>query len=268
MERVKRRIFEILDKAEDDDLTSKIVDGFLVGLIVVNVIVVILESVSSLQLAYGQLFEKIELVSVVIFSVEYVLRMWVCTILPHYRGMLTGRIKYAFTPMALVDLVAVAPFYLPLVFTFDLRILRLFRLLRLLRLIKVARYSRSLVLFQQVYFMKKSELTMCFLAILFLLVVASSLMYFVENEAQPDAFSSIPAAMWWGVATLTTVGYGDMYPVTALGKFLGAIIALLGIGLFALPAGILGSGFVVAMRRKDSSRFFCPHCREEIVRSS
>ena len=267
MEGVKQRLHEILEKAEDDNLLSRSVDGFLLALIVSNIAVVILESVASLRESYGGFFKDFELISVVIFTVEYVLRLWVCNVLPQYRGAF-GRIKYVLSPMAIVDLMAVLPFYLPLFFTFDLRMLRLFRLLRLLRLIKVARYSSSLRLFQQVYMMKKSELTMCFLAILFLLVIASSLIFLAENEAQPDAFSSIPESMWWGVATLTTVGYGDVVPVTSIGKFLGAIIAILGIGLFALPAGILGSGFVVAMRRQESSKFYCPHCSKEISRQS
>ena len=170
--------------------------------------------------------------------------------------------------MALVDLIAIAPFYLPLLFTFDFRMLRLLRLFRLMRLLKVLRYSESLRVFSDVYRMKKSELTMCFLAILFLLVIASALIFEVEHEDQPEAFSSIPAAMWWGVATLTTVGYGDIYPTTPLGKFLGSIIALLGIGLFALPAGIISSGFVVALRRKTTSKFYCPYCSQEITRET
>ena len=109
---------------------------------------------------------------------------------------------------------------------------------------------------------------MIFLAIGLLLVISSAVIYHVENEAQPENFSSIPASMWWGVSTLTTVGYGDVYPFTPLGKFFGAIIALLGIGLFALPAGILGSGFVAIMRRKSSDTFFCPHCQKEIRQGS
>ena len=147
-----------------------------------------------------------------------------------------------------------------------LRLIRLIRLVRLLRLLKVIRYSESWRVFTDFYRMKKSELAMVFLVVLFLLVFASAVIYHVEQEAQPVAFSSIPAAMWWGVATLTTVGYGDIYPVTPLGKFFGAIIALLGIGLFALPAGILGSGFVGALRRKSNSTFYCPHCSDEITR--
>jgi voltage-gated potassium channel len=205
---------------------------------------------------------------VVIFTVEYILRLWICTMGEGFSGSVRGRLKYALTPMALIDLIAIAPFYLPLLFRFDLRMVRLLRLFRLMRLFKVLRYSESLKVFTDVYRLKKSELSMCFMAILFLLIISSALVYHVEHEAQPEAFSSIPAAMWWGVATLTTVGYGDIYPITSLGKFLGSIIALLEIGLFALPAGILGSGFVVALRRKSSSKFYCPHCSEEITRST
>ena len=265
MSRVKRRVYEILEQDVDPGLLSRSIDGFLLALIVSNITVVVLESIVSLRESYGAFFESFELISVVIFSVEYVSRLWICNIRQQYQGAL-GRARYALTPMAIVDLLAVLPFYLPLLFTFDLRIMRLFRLLRLLRLLKVARYSSSLRLFQQVYTMKKSELTMCFLAIMFMLIMASSLIFLVENEAQPEAFSSIPAAMWWGVATLTTVGYGDVTPITPVGKFFGSIIAILGIGLFALPAAVLGSGFVVAMRRHESSTFFCPHCSKEIAR--
>ena len=259
--KLKHTLYHIMER--DDHVVGRLVDVALLLLISLNVVVVILETVPSLARAHGTLFYLIDLVSVVVFTIEYLLRLWVCTADSAFEGPIVGRLKYVLTPMALIDLVAILPFYLPFFFTFELRMLRLIRLLRLL---KVVRYSESLRIFGDVYRMKKSELTMCFLTILFLLVMASALVFHVEHEAQPEVFSSIPAAMWWGVATLTTVGYGDIYPITPLGKFFGAIIALLGIGLFALPAGILGSGFVVALRRKASSKFFCPHCNEEITR--
>ena len=187
MSRVKHKLFEILEQDVDPGLLSKSVDGFLLALIVSNIGVVILESVVSLRESYGTFFEDFELISVAIFSVEYVSRMWICNFRQEYQGAL-GRVRYALTPMAIVDLLAVLPFYLPLFITFDLRMLRLFRLLRLLRLLKVARYSSSMRLFQQVYTMKKSELTMCLLAIMFMLVLASSLIFLVENEANRRRF--------------------------------------------------------------------------------
>ena len=168
--------------------------------------------------------------------------------------------------MALIDLIAILPFYLPFVATFDLRIMRMIRLVRLLRLFKVVRYSESIQAFPTSTASSARKLSMVFLAIVFLLTISSAIVYHLENEAQPEDFSSIPASMWWGVATLTTVGYGDVTPVTSWGRFFGAIIALLGIGLFALPAGILGSGFISIMRRKGGGAFRCPHCHKEIAR--
>ena len=148
-----------------------------------------------------------------------------------------------FTPMAMIDLLAILPFYLAFWVT-DLRFIRILRLLRIFRVIKVVRYSKALYTFGVVAKEKKEELVIVAVLGGIAIFMASALMYFVENEAQPNAFASIPHAMWWAVATLTTVGYGDITPITGLGKFLGAIIALVGIGMFALPAGILGSAFV------------------------
>jgi voltage-gated potassium channel len=250
---VKYLIVRLLEKSEEDDKLGKAVDVSLMVLILLNVIVVLLETVPSVDGTMDKY--SFEIFSVVIFSIEYVLRLWTCTAHGEFKGSVVGRLKYAITPMALIDLLAVLPFYLPLLFTQDLLMLRLFRLFRLLRLLKALRYSESLKVFTDVYRLKRSELTVVFMAILFLLVMASALLFHLENEAQPEAFSSIPAAMWWGVATLTTVGYGDITPITPLGKFFGAIIALLGIGLFAL-------------RRQESSKFHCPHCSQDITRSS
>ena len=128
----------------------------------------------------------------------------------------------------------------------------------------MGRYTKSLRILSDVLRAKKEELVITVFVVLILLVVASSLMYYVENHAQPDAFSSIPAAMWWGVCTLTTVGYGDVSPITPLGKFLGSVIALLGIGVFALPAGILASGLVDALRKQGERGRTCPYCGREL----
>lgn len=117
----------------------------------------------------------------------------------------------------------------------------------------MSRYSRSMLTLKNVLKEKKEELFLVVFVVIILLIIFSSLMYFVEKDAQPDAFSSIPAAMWWGIITLTTVGYGDIFPITVLGKMLGALIAFLGIGLFALPAGILGSGLVETIQKNKKS---------------
>ena len=168
------------------------------------------------------------------------------------------------TVSKIFDLIAILPFYLPMIMLIDLRFVRVLRLFRLLRVFKLGRYSESLRTLANVLKRKKEELFITIFVVMILLIIASSLMYFIENEAQPEIFSSIPSAMWWGVATLTTVGYGDAYPVTPVGKLLGAVIALLGIGMFALPTGILGSGFVEEMQRKREKRKICPNCGKEI----
>ena len=263
---VRDRLYEILERAEEGDSASKVVDVFLVSIILLNVGIVVVETVDFIYARYAKWFELFELFSVAIFSVEYLLRLWICTIDPQYRSPVKGRLRYAVSGMALIDLIAILPFYLPFIMTFDFRIMRLIRLVRLLRLLKVFRYSESIQTFNDVYRLKRQELYMVFLAIIFLLIISSAVVFHLENEAQPDDFSSIPAAMWWGVATLTTVGYGDVTPVTTLGKFFGSVIALLGIGLFALPAAILGSGFITIMRRKGGGTFRCPHCNKSVER--
>lgn len=166
------------------------------------------------------------------------------------------------TPMALIDLLAIIPFYLPF-FVPDLRFVRIIRLFRILRILKLGRYSKALQTFGNVLKRKKEDLAIALSTLLVLLVFAASLIYIVEHQAQPEVFSSIPAAMWWAVVTLTTVGYGDVYPVTIVGKLLGAGIAVLGIGLFALPVGILASGFAEEIKGDDNNPT-CPHCGKKI----
>jgi voltage-gated potassium channel len=258
--KAKLRIFQILDVANKGDRASHTFDVFIISLIVLNILAVILHSYKTLAGQYSHYFDLFELFSVIIFSIEYVLRLWSCTAKEGFSGSFKGRFRYTLRPLILIDLLAILPFYIPFLIPIDLRFLRAFRLFRLIRILKLARYADSLNAFSYVFRKKKEQIGIALLAIFILLIIASSMMYYFENEAQPEAFSSIPAAMWWGVATLTTVGYGDIYPVTALGKILGAIIAMLGIGLFALPAGILGSGFFEYIQERGHNPKKCPHC--------
>jgi len=244
---------------------SRIVDSFLIALIVLNVVAVMLHTVLSLAAHYGRLFWLFEHFSVAVFTIEYVLRMWLCTENSSYRHPLSGRIKYFFTPFAIIDLIAIAPLYLPMLIPVDLIFLRALRLVRLLRLLKLGRYSESIKLMGSALKSKKEEISVAIAMSLILLIIASGLMYFIENSAQPEAFSSIPAAMWWGVMTMTTVGYGDVYPVTPAGKVLAGIIALLGISLFILPAGIIAAGYAAEMQRKKDAGLVCPKCGHIIV---
>jgi len=262
--KIKRRTHEILEVASPSDKSSRIFDIFIITLIFLNVVAVVLETVQSLSVLHRDFFRSFEIFSVIIFTVEYILRLWSCSINPKYRNPILGRLRFILTPLALIDLFAVLPFYIPMVIKLDLRFLRAVRLIRIFRLFKIGRYSESMKLFGRVLKAKKEQLLVTLFAVFILLTIASSLLYYVENEAQPESFSSIPSTMWWGVSALTTVGYGDMYPITPIGKLLGAIISLLGIGLFAMPTGILSAGFVEEIRKKRESEKVCPHCREKI----
>jgi len=247
------------------------------SLIFLNVVAAVIETLPELY-PYRQAFHLFESCSVIIFTVEYLLRVWVA---PERAGQkkktdenrehvqensssLKERLRYIRSPLALIDLLTILPFYLPFL-GIDLRVLRLFRLLRVF---KFARYSQALQIIGRVFVRKRPELVLTTFVMLILLVLASSIVYYVENEAQPDTFSSIPAAMWWGVATVTTVGYGDIYPVTPFGKLFTAIIALLGVALLALPTGIIASGFSEEQEVRNSERtapknsavYSCPHC--------
>ncbi|MFY0601771.1 MAG: ion transporter [Cyclobacteriaceae bacterium] len=239
----KRRIFETLEKGEGDDRLSKRFDIFIMSMILLNVAAVILETVENIHNEFIEVFYYFEIVSIIIFSIEYLGRLWTCTYFEKYKHPFWGRIKFIFSFAGLIDLLAILPFYLPLVFAMDGRFLRMLRLFRVLRIFKMGRYSTAFNLIVKVVSKRKEELLITLTIVLVMLILASSMMYYIEHEAQPDNFSSIPETMWWGVATLTTVGYGDVYPVTGFGKVLGAFIAILGVGIFALPAGIIAAGF-------------------------
>lgn len=236
---------------------------FLVTIITLNSIAIILHTVPELNRKYNQLFYDFELFSVAFFTVEYLLRLWVCVENEHYHHPFWGRLKYAFSARAIIDLLAIVPFYYTL-FATDLAVVRILRLFRIFRLFRITRYSHAFRVIRNAVEDKKEELILSLVFVLFMLIIVSSLMYYVEHTVQPDKFSSIPATMWWGISSMTTVGYGDLYPITPLGKVLGGIASILGIGLFALPTGILVSGFTEQIRtQKEPAKHRCPHCGKE-----
>jgi voltage-gated potassium channel len=255
---VRRRVWEVLEPARPGDALSRRFDLFILTLIAANVAAMVLESVQPIRTSFGAAFAVFEACSVLVFLAEYAARLWSCVEDPELSGAVRGRLRWAIRPLSLVDLLVVAPFLLTLGMA-DARVLRVLRLFRLVCVLKAGRYLAALRLFRCVVQAKREELGMSIALTSVLLVVASSVMYFAENEAQPDKFSSIPASMWWAVATLTTVGYGDVYPVTALGRVAGGCLALLGVGLFALPTAILGAGLVEAAQGSRIPQA-CPHC--------
>lgn len=267
IQKVKNRVEEILNGVSTADIYARIFQVFIITLIFLNVFAVILETVEGIFSRCTMAFKAFDAFSVFVFTVEYLLRLWTCTSDKRFRGALKGRLRFAATPFALVDLMAILPFYAPMFLPLDLRVIRALRLFRLLRILKMGRYSESLRMMGNVLREEKEALLVTVFGVSILLVIASSLMYFIENAAQPNAFSSIPAAIWWGVATVTTVGYGDMYPITPLGRFLGAIIAILGIGAIAIPAGIVTTGFTKEIQKRHGKKSMCPHCGKEMAES-
>jgi voltage-gated potassium channel len=263
---LRQRVWELLDVSEDPQCGVADwdwVDVILLVLILLNVLAVILETVQSLQLRFGTAFWAFEVFSVGVFSVEYAARIWACTADPRYRQPIIGRLRYVSSFGGVVDLLAILPFYVSLAVpaaALDLRILRVLRLLRFARVLKLARYSDSIVRMKRVIGARRGDLGVALAAVGVVLILASSAIYYVEVDTQPDVFTSIPAAMWWGISALTTVGYGDITPVTPLGKFLGGIIQLLGIAIFALPAGIIAAGYEEESRRNAPGPGICKSC--------
>ncbi|MCG8573370.1 MAG: ion transporter [Flavobacteriales bacterium] len=252
MTTLRRQLHDILEASPDKSGPSWYFDISLTILIILNATAIILESVESIATEYADFFHYFEIFSISFFSLEYLLRVWTSVEKEKYRHPITGRIRFVFSIMAIIDFLAILPFYLILLQA-DLRFIRILRFFRLFRLLKLARYVSAINVMNGVIRRKKEQLLISIIFVLFMLLITSGIMYYVEHEAQPDKFSSIPETMWWGIATLTTVGYGDMYPITPLGQFLGGIIAILGIGLFALPTGILASGFSQELEKHERS---------------
>ncbi len=262
----RQRVWEIVEAVEHTENPNKFLDAFdifILTLIFLNVLAVILETVQVFEERFGLFFYWFEIFSVSVFTVEYLLRVWSCTSQQKYTKPFWGRLRFIFTPMALIDLIAILPAFLTFV-TVDLRFIRTLRLFRLFRVFKFVRYSHSLKLFGKVIRNKKEELIVTATIMFVLIILTSSFIYIAESEAQPDKFTDIPTSMWWAIVTLTTVGYGDVFPITPLGKFFAAIIAVLGIGMFALPTGILGASFVEEMEKLKCDKQTCPHCGKEI----
>jgi voltage-gated potassium channel len=260
---MQNKVYAFLSDDEGAGFAKKTFDLMLIALIVLNIVAVILNSFRDLPPSVHGFLHVFEIVSVIVFSIEYAARFWTSPL--RYPKDRHPRLAYVFSAMAIIDLLAILPFYLPFIVKLDLRFIRMLRLFRLLRILKLNRYNNAITIIGHVVKREKEKLVTTILFTCIIIVFASSIMYYVENEAQPDKFPNIIASIWWAVATLTTVGYGDVYPVTALGKLLSGLIAVLGIGLVALPTGIISSGFVVEMAAERQKRTVtCPHCGKEM----
>lgn len=261
--KVAMRVYGILEGNSRDRATWGF-QIFIVSLIIINVLFVMLETEESVLDEYGYFFTPFEIFSVIVFTAEYAGRIIVCKMNPKYGNARYAVLRVVVSPMMLIDLAAILPFFLPFVVV-DLRFIRIIRLLRIFRLFKLARYSDSMHTLGAVFRAKAGDLSVAFFILFIVLIFASSLMYYAEHEAQPDVFSSIPASMWWGIVTLTTIGYGDTYPVTFMGKIVASGVAILGIAVYAIPTGIMASAFTEERRKKRQNGYNkCPHCGKDL----
>jgi len=271
IQKIKETIHDYLAiETETNVAISRLVSLFIFALIIVNVIAVILETVSGFAVRYTELFRGIEIFSIIVFTIEYLLRLWTSTINKRFRHPVFGRLRFIITPLALLDLFAFMPFYIPFLIPYDLRILRFIRVFRVFRLFKGSAFSESLVIVLSVLRQKKRQLIASVFLALALIFFTSTLVYYAEKDAQPEVFTSIPVTLSWGLSIFTPVVHAErIFPITALGKFLASLTTLLGFGIIALPAGILASGFNEAMEKREKEearkKKICPHCGKDIT---
>src|SRR5437763_2757881 len=246
----RRRLYEILEHGPIGDRTGLIVRRLIVLLIVTNLVAMTLDSVHALEAHYGPLFLAIEVISLIAFTIEYALRVWVAAEHAPYRhsSERKARWKFVTSPLGVIDLLAVLPFWLALVLPADLRVLLVFRMVRFL---KSARYSPAMRSLLDVLYNERRALFGCFVILLGATLVAASIMHVIERHAQPDKFGTIPDAMWWAIVTLGTIGYGDAVPITVAGRLVAGLTIFVGLLMVALPVGIVATAFANEVHRRD-----------------
>jgi voltage-gated potassium channel len=247
---LRRRTYEILERDTPGDWASTVVARFIVLLIVVNLAAVVLESIPQLAARYALVFDVVEYVSLLVFTVEYGLRLWVAVEHTPYRHLspAAGRLKYAVSAAGVVDLLAVLPFWLTFALPAELRVVLV---LRMIRFLKIARYSPAMRSLLDVLYGERRALFGCLVVALGVTLMAAALMHLAEGRVQPDKLGTIPDAMWWAIVTLGTIGYGDVVPVTPMGKLIASMTILLGLIMIALPVGIIANAFNEEVHRRD-----------------
>lgn len=247
---LRSRVHDILDHGVGGDRTGRLVGQFIVLLIVVNLFAVTMESVPDLARRYGPWFEATEILSLIVFTIEYGLRVWVAADLPSHRHLKPQKARWKFitSGFGIVDLVAVLPFWLAFVLPVDLRVFLVFRVVRFL---KLARYSAGMNSLLEAVYAERRALFGCFVMLIGAALIAASIMHLIERDVQPDKFGTIPDAMWWAIVTLGTIGYGDVVPVTALGRVVAGVTIFVGFIMIALPVGIVATAFAEQIHRRD-----------------
>jgi voltage-gated potassium channel len=248
---------------------DKIINIFIIALITLNVLAVMIETIPAVHnnKSAKHFFHYFDLVSVIIFTVEYILRVWSSNHDEKYKHSIWGRLRYMASPAALIDLLAFLPYYVHVIVGLDLRVLRILRLMRFFRLFRLTAYMKSAHMITNVFKKRFNELLLSLVLVIFLIIVASCAIYFAEHQHPENQykFTSIPATIWWAVVTFTTTGYGDMYPMTHIGKAMSIVLMLTGVAFFALPAGIITAGFLEEFRMNRIKKTHrCPSCGEHI----
>jgi voltage-gated potassium channel len=243
-DRIKIRVNTILNTYPNENRDARTVKYILAIFILINTISVVISTIPDLPLSFRyQLFAIIS-ICLTVFAIEYILRLWSCTHNPTFFGRVKDRLRYAAGIYMIIDLISVIPIIFPFVIPGNYTLLHVFRLLSIFKLVRYTRHSDALQLLQRIVFKKREIISFLVIFLVFEILFASTIMYLVENAAQPDKFSSIPAAMWWAVMTVTTVGYGDIIPITPWGKTIAGMVTIGGVLLLALPSAILASGFM------------------------
>ena len=277
---IKEKTADLLQKDDGDSKASLIVDWAIMIMIFLSVLAIILESFAPLAVRYYTLFRSFETFTVIFFSVEYAARIWTADI--KYPNARFPRLKYLFSFMALMDLLAILPWYLPF-FSADLRFLRFMRMVRLFRLTRVAklgRYLSALQSIKRVIRLSASRLVAAVVLCVTVMLLSAIVIYTVESTVQPEQFPNVLSSLWWAVMTLTTVGYGDVYPITSVGRICAGIISLVGIGIIAIPTGIIAAGFTTVMPKEEKEEIeeiekeiegeeeaklsYCPYCGKKL----
>lgn len=243
-EQFRRRIFKMISVGVVDDLINQMYDIISTVALIVNLLVIILNTYNELQFQYGEIFDYLEGATVTFFLIDYLLRLYTANCLYPYHNEIKSILKYVFSFTGIVDLLSFLPYYMPIFFPMGTAVFRMFRVARILRLFRINAYYDSLNVITEILQRKKQQLMSSVFIILILMLASSLCMYSIENPMQPDVFQNAFSGIWWAASTLLTVGYGDIYPITTAGKTMGIVIAFLGVGMVAIPTGIISAGFV------------------------
>ncbi|MBR4677745.1 MAG: ion transporter [Bacteroidales bacterium] len=277
MESIEKALYYIVDENDEHNRLSKFFNYFLMALIILSVGEMALETDDGIFLPYRNYFRIFDFFTVMVFSTEYIIRIMTAHLIPENKGKTRWQAvkTYIFSFAGLVDLLSILPFYLDFT-NLDLRVLRMLRLLRFFRVFKITRYNDSMKLVADVIRDKRSEIGVIMGLIFIIMIIASFIMFYAEHDTQPKAFPNVLGCFWWAIVTMTTIGYGDVFPVTYMGKIVGSTMALLGIGLVAMPTGIISAGFLEKINERqekekqkkekpeEDKKHYCPYCGHKL----